>query len=150
MVRIDVFHVDNDGYYFVPIYVADTVKDKLPNKACLQSKPYSEWKEMDDKNFLFSVYPNDLIYIESNSKIKLKKITDISVIKEEKSAFLYYIKSKISGATITVINHDKTYQIESLGFKKLANIKKCQIDVLGNISFIEKEKRQDFSNKKRK
>ena len=26
MVRIDVFHVENDGYYFVPIYIADTLK----------------------------------------------------------------------------------------------------------------------------
>ena len=35
MVRIDVFHVENDGYYFVPIYIADTLKKELPNKACV-------------------------------------------------------------------------------------------------------------------
>ncbi len=150
MVRIDIFYVYNDGYYFVPIYVADTVKDKLPNKACVRSKPCSEWKEMDDKDFLFSVYPNDLIYVESNSKFKLKKITDKSVIKEKKSTLLYYIKSSINTASITVINHDKTYKLESLGIKKLSKIKKCQIDVLGNVHFVEKEKRQDFSNRKRK
>ena len=33
MVRIDVYFVPGDGYYWVPIYVADTVKPELPNKA---------------------------------------------------------------------------------------------------------------------
>jgi len=33
MIRCDVFYVENDGYYFVPIYVSDTVKDQLPSIA---------------------------------------------------------------------------------------------------------------------
>ncbi len=39
MVRIDVFHVEGEGYYFVPVYVADTLKSELPNLACVQRKP---------------------------------------------------------------------------------------------------------------
>ena len=32
MVRVDVFYIEDDGYYFVPIYVADTCKKVLPNQ----------------------------------------------------------------------------------------------------------------------
>lgn len=41
MIRIDVFYVEDDGYYFVPIYVADTKREKLPNKAAVAMKPYN-------------------------------------------------------------------------------------------------------------
>ncbi|MBO6267287.1 MAG: type II CRISPR RNA-guided endonuclease Cas9, partial [Synergistaceae bacterium] len=61
MVRIDVFHVEGDGYYFVPIYVADTLKAELPSKACVAFKPHSEWKDMRNEDFIFSLYPNDLV-----------------------------------------------------------------------------------------
>lgn len=148
MVRIDIFYVENDGYYFVPIYVADTVKDKLPNKACVKSKPYSEWKDMDDKDYLFSVYPYDLIYVEREKIIKLNKKEDKSINKEFKHVFLYYLSSDIRNGSIDVINHDNSYYLDGLGFKTLSKIKKCQIDVLGNIYFVEKEKRLDFSNRK--
>ena len=65
MIRIDVFKVEGEGYYFVPIYVSDTIKNKLPNKASVASKPYAEWKEMQDKDFIFSLYPRDLFYVKS-------------------------------------------------------------------------------------
>ena len=71
MVRIDVFHVENDGYYFVPIYIADTLKKELPNKACVAYKPYEQWKEMADKDFIFSLYPNDLLRVTHKTKLKL-------------------------------------------------------------------------------
>ena len=72
MVRIDVYFVPGDGYYWVPIYVADTVKLKLPNKAVVQGKSYAEWKEMDEENFLFSLCQNDLIRIESKRTMKIQ------------------------------------------------------------------------------
>ncbi len=53
MVRIDVFYVEGEGYYFVPIYIADTLKKELPSKACTRGKPYVEWKEMETKDFQF-------------------------------------------------------------------------------------------------
>ena len=71
MIRIDVFYVEDDGYYFVPIYVADTKREKLPNKAAVAMKPYNLWKEMKDENFVFSLYPGDLVRIQSRKGIKL-------------------------------------------------------------------------------
>ena len=64
MVRIDIFHVADDGYYLVPIYVADTVKEVLPSKACVAGKVYEQWPEIREEDFLFSLYTNDLISIE--------------------------------------------------------------------------------------
>lgn len=150
MIRIDVFYVEDDGYYFVPIYTADVLKEKLPNKACVPYKPYEEWKEMDDKNFIFSLYPNDLIKIISNKGIKLtptenKELDDI-VLKE---TFLYYISAGITVASISIRNHDNSYWQPSLGIKGLQQIKKYQVDVLGNITEVKiPEKRLDFSNMK--
>lgn len=63
MVRIDVFYVEGEGYYFVPIYIADTLKKELPSKACVAFKPYEDWKAMSDENFIFSLYPNDLMRV---------------------------------------------------------------------------------------
>lgn len=70
MVRVDVFLVPGDGYYWVPVYTADTLKPELPNRAVVQGKPYSEWKEMREEDFIFSLYPNDLVYVEHKSGLK--------------------------------------------------------------------------------
>lgn len=64
MVRIDVFR-ENGKYYFVPVYTADVVRKVLPNRAATHTKPYSEWRVMDDANFVFSLYSRDLIHVKS-------------------------------------------------------------------------------------
>lgn len=69
MIRIDVYYVPGDGYYWVPIYVADTVKETLPNKAVVRDKTMEEWKEMKEDDFLFSLYSNDLILVERDKPI---------------------------------------------------------------------------------
>ncbi len=147
MVRIDIFYVEDEGYYFVPIYVSDTVKPQLPSKACVASKPYSEWKDMKDDDFVFSLYPNDLI------KVKAKKSMTMSVNIEGSTlapnifvndAFFYFVKAGISGAAITVENHDGSYIINSLGIKTLVSIEKYTVDPLGNISAVKKEPRRGF------
>lgn len=152
MVRVDVFYVENDGYYFVPIYIADTMKKELPDKACIASKPYSEWKEMNDKDFIFSLYPNDLIHIEGKNKIKLNgRIDKTKGPKEADDIFAYYIKAGISTAALKIINHDGEYEQESLGIKKLKKIEKYEVDVLGNYNKIKlPEKRLKFNLKKGK
>ena len=52
--------------------------------------------------------------------------------------------SIISGANISVINNDNTYTVESLGVKRIPVIEKYQVDVLGNVSKVGKEKRVRF------
>ena len=141
MVRIDVFR-ENGKYYFVPIYTADVVKKVLPNKASTASKPYEQWRVVDDKDFVFSLYSRDLVHIKSKKEMPLKLINGGVVKKNEICA--YYIKSNIALASITGLAHDSSYKFENLGIQSLEVFEKCQVDILGNISIVKNEKRLGF------
>lgn len=147
MVRVDVFYVDGEGYYLVPIYVADTVKKELPNRAITRDRSYNDWKIMDDKDFIFSLYPNDLIKVTSKKEMKLSLVRKESTLDKEfrsKCIIAYYKGADISTASIKVINHDNTYVLRGLGVKTLISIEKYEVDVLGNIHKVNKEKRMRF------
>lgn len=147
MVRVDVFHVKGGGYYLVPIYIADTLKKELPNKAIVASKPYADWPAMDDSNFVFSLYPNDLIKFEHRSEKvfnKVNKDSNLSDTFESKVQYAYFKSADISTASIRIITHDNTYFIKSLGVKTLSKLEKYQVDVLGNYNKVKKEVRKPF------
>lgn len=136
MIRVDVFYMEDDGYYYVPIYTADVIKDELPNKAVVQKKLPEDWKEMDDRDFLFSMYPNELLYIEHRKGIKLKTKKGSSRQKEiVRKAGLYYFKGlNIAANALFIITHDNGYEQPSLGGKTLSCLKKYTVDALGNYS----------------
>lgn len=147
MVRIDVFHVEDDGYYFVPIYVADTQKARLPSKAVVAHKSYDEWKEMRAEDFQFSLYPGDLICIHSKRNITLSLAKggsgDSKIFRHE--LLCYYQGSNISTGAIELSTHDRRYSQSSLGIKTLLSIEKYQVDVLGNYHKVHlPEKRLSF------
>lgn len=152
MVRCDVFYVENDGYYFVPIYVADTVKPALPCRACVAGKNKA-WKEMKNENFVFSLYPNDLIKYNSKKTISLNNVKKDSTlppkkeIRGDEGVLLYYKGLDISVATISAITHDSVYETRSIG-KTSLRLEKYEVDVLGNLRRVDKEKRRDFNLKK--
>lgn len=148
MIRIDVFYVEDDGYYFVPIYVADTKKESLPNKAVVAYKAYSEWKEMKDENFIFSLYPGDLVRIQSRKGIKLNLAKGGTGEKEivRQEGMYYYRAAGITVGAIQIETHDRRYLQPSLGIKTLQSIEKYQVDVLGNYYKVDlPEKRITFS-----
>lgn len=136
MIRVDVFYMEDDGYYYVPIYTADVIKGKLPNRAVVAHKSHGEWKVMDDKDFLFSMYPNELLYIESQKGIKLKTKKGSSRQEEiARKAGLYYFKRlNIAANALFIITHDNGYEQPSLGGKTLSCLKKYTVDALGNYS----------------
>lgn len=155
MIRTDVFYCDGSrdkkikGYYCVPIYVSDTKKDKLPNKACC-SGGYEKWKEMDDADFIFSLYPNDLIKITSKKSTSMKLKNEGASLDKEisfKEKLLYYIKLNIATGKITFITNDASYEGEK-GVKRLDKLEKYTVDILGNYYPVKKEKRQTFSKNK--
>jgi len=146
MIRVDVFFVENEGYYFVPIYVANTLEDQLPNRACVKSKANNNWKDMHDEDFIFSLYPNDLIKVVAQKDIKLSLINENSTLPKEltkNESMLYYKTLDINRCSIEAINHDKTYKTRSIG-KTTKLIEKYQVDVLGNYYKVGKETRQYF------
>lgn len=145
MVRIDVFKVEGEGYYFVPIYVADTVKPGLPNLACSRTK--DGWKPMDDKDFVFSLYNNDLIRITKKSDIKLVVKLKESTLPKEKyvnNELIYYTGANINTASISVLSNDGAYWTDGIGIKSLIKIEKYTVDPIGNYTRVNREKRTGF------
>lgn len=144
LVRTDVFYVEDEGYYFVPIYVADTLKKTLPSRACVQGN--KEWPEMREEHFVFSLYPNDLIRVYSKKglplslNLKSKKLPE-KIVRND--CFLYYSGLDISAAVLNATTHDNTYKVRSIG-KTVSLIEKYQVDVLGNVTKVKREKRQSF------
>lgn len=150
MVRIDVFYVEGEGYYFVPIYIADTLKKELPRKACVAFKPYEDWKAMSDENFIFSLYPNDLMRVTHKNKLKLTKAQKESTLPdtyETKQELLYYIGADISTASVAGRTHDNSYMTRGVGIKTLEKLEKFTVDVLGEYHKVEREPRMAFNRK---
>ncbi|RTL11235.1 MAG: type II CRISPR RNA-guided endonuclease Cas9 [Neisseriaceae bacterium] len=129
MVRIDIFNKEGKNY-IVPVYLSEVIKAELPNRAIIANKGEADW-EMIDSNFkfIFSLYPNDLV------KITTKKET----------FFGYYTGTDRATGAITILLHDGSKEIRGIGIKINTLLEKFQVDVLGNITKVEKEKRLDFS-----
>ena len=157
IVRTDVFYVDGKGggYYLVPIYVADTLKNTLPNKAIVAAKSYEDWAEMKDGDFLFSLYSNDLIYIKGKKPMEFSRAHDKGSLPNKSPLtdemydgghFVYYKGCDIALGQISFINHDNSYK-NKIGVKTLVTLEKWEVDVLGNKSLIGFEPRQTFGKK---
>ena len=134
MIRIDIYYVPDDGYYFVPIYTADTVKKYLPNLAVVAYKKYNQWKPMQEEHFRFSLYPGDLVLVRSKKEIKLSLVNDKSTADSSvtrKEWLMYYGGADISTGAITLTTHDRKYRIRGLGVKRLLSMEKYEVDVLG-------------------
>lgn len=139
MVRTDVFSKKNkkgkEEFYLVPVYVTDTIKKDLPNKAVVANKIESEWIEMDETfTFKFSLFLDDYI------KIK----------KGDKETCGYFTGMNRSTASISL--HDQKSPLikyESIGVKSLDYIKKFVVSPLGELSEVKNEKRMTFSLKKK-
>lgn len=152
MVRIDVFHVESDGYYFVPVYTADTVKKQLPQKAVVAYKNLDNWKEMRDSDFLFSLYAGDLIRVSSTKFIKMSVNKNLEKagasgepVLQRKTWMAYYVGANISTGAIYIKSHDGKYVQKGLGVKTLLSIEKYDVDPLGEYHRVRlPEKRQTF------
>lgn len=152
MIRVDIFKVkeknNKHSYYAVPIYVADTVKDKLPNKAIVAKKNYDEWLEMKKEDFVFSLYPNSAVYI-GGKDIKMNVISGCTLELEKtmRDTILYYKGLDISPGALKIINHDGTYQQRGLGIKSLPFIEKYEVSVLGDLVKATYRPRETFNHK---
>ena len=149
MVRIDVFRTPKK-YVFVPVYVKDTVAKELPNRACVAHKNYEDWyKVSKEDNFLFSLYQNDVVYLEHKSGIPLTYIGDNTGVKKDNKLVGYFNGSNIANGTIVVKGPDSSFYAEGVGIATLLKFEKMQVDYLGNLSKVKEKTRQTFSNIKR-
>ena len=140
MLRIDIFTKAGKNY-IVPIYVKDILLPTLPNKAIIGATKEQDWEVMDDSYaFKYSLYKNDLI--------KIIKYDKSGAIKEE--YFGYYSGCHRGGATISIIEPDRSAEHKGIGIK-FTVIEKYHVDVLGVVSPkpLKPETRVDYKKKKK-
>lgn len=146
MIRVDLY--SKDGKYFgVPVYVADLYRGELPKKAATKRKTKNEWREMDDTyTFEMSIYKDDLLRIESEDGIELKKKKDVensakAPTKTIMDDFVYFIGLDTDSPRITIEDTTGCY-CGRKGIQSIKKITKCEIDVLGNVQEIKKRPKQ--------
>ena len=140
IVRTDVF-TKNGKFYCVPVYTSDIAAKKLPNRAITANKSYDEWDIIDETyEFLFALYPNDLVYIENNRSFNLAPNDKSLLPLKAMSGYFYYRSINRSTGAATFISHDNAYTL-NIGLKTVKSMKKCAVDLLGNITEVSKEKR---------
>ncbi len=125
MVRVDIFTKDNK-YYLVPVYVHNLAgKNELP---MVTTGVKGKKIELDQTyQFLFSLYPDD--YFE---------IIDHGQVLEG-----YYVQTDSSTGNLKYIIHDEPRRsnTSNKAIKTVDKIRKCQISVLGDKSYITSEQR---------
>ncbi len=107
---------------------------------------------MNEKDFQFSLYNNDLVFIERDSPINFSLTNEKSTLPSKFSTertFVYYQKGNISNAAIKVETPDGAYVFNGLTLNTVRKIEKYQVDVLGNYTLVKKEKRQNFPAQRR-
>ncbi len=142
MIRIDVFRTPDQAYYFVPIYVKDTLQDSLPLRAA--TKNPDRMLLMEEHDFIFALYQNDVIYIELPEAITLKSTTSSDSIEVDHG---YFLRGKVrsKSGTFEIATLDKQYTRTSIPFFSLSKLYKCEVAPLGTIRKITKpEKRMEF------
>lgn len=106
---------------------------------------------MRDEDFIFSLYPNDLIRVTNKRLIvlnKSRKESDLPDTIEGYSMLVYYKGMNISTGAITCISHDNAYVQGGIGVKTLSCIEKFTVDILGEYHKVGKEPRQPFRMKR--
>ena len=125
MVRIDVF-TKKGKYYCVPVYLKDLGQKDLPTR-------YAPFDEENDNHvdesfeFLFSLYPNQLVEIQFNS--------------QDKPALLYYKGFDVSYGGCSFEMHCKRVLLR-YGVRNAKKMEKKFVDVLGFIHSVKKEERK--------
>ena len=80
----------------------------------------------EDYKFLFSLYPYDLIHIESKSK----------------NMFGYYKTIDISDSRLKISFINNNSMFERISCNSAIKLNKYTVDILGNYHIVKKEKRQ--------
>ncbi len=143
--RIDIYEKDGKNY-IVPIYVSDIYKGVMPRGAITPGKLKDEWLQIDETyRFKFSLYPNDLFYVESrgeniNGSYNLnKKPLQLT------HGFVYYTGVDITDCRLSFCSLDNSASFRKNGTNLY--LEKYVIDVLGNISKVKNEKRMPLNLK---
>jgi len=130
MIRTDLFTKGNK-YYLVPIYVADRLKNELPNHAIFQGKTLDQWPLIDESyTFCHSLFKDDLIELQTKKGEKL---------------IGYYKGCHSRTGNINIEAHDRSWKREGVGIKNATVFRKLEASLLGEISFVKQETRHGLA-----
>ncbi|BBN98184.1 type II CRISPR RNA-guided endonuclease Cas9 [Sporolactobacillus terrae] len=140
IVKTEVFQNKETGkFYLAPVYVADVMVGREPKKFITQKKPYDEWLDITEEyNYLFSLFPNDVVHIKMKKTKKTKSFLNEPVTWQE--GYFYFKNVHTGTAQIGIIDHMRSFKDE-IGSQNLVILEKYQVDPLGNLSKIHGEKR---------
>ncbi|MEZ5648848.1 MAG: type II CRISPR RNA-guided endonuclease Cas9 [Alphaproteobacteria bacterium] len=130
MIRVDVFR-KNKKNYLCPIYVHHRAQKDLPTGLIKAHEEEENWPQIDDRyEFLFSLYPNDLIRVGKKGEESLG----------------YYNGTDRSTGGIGLIAHDNDPQFGNkgllrIGVQNLDVFEKYVVNYFGERHRVKKEKR---------
>jgi CRISPR-associated endonuclease Csn1 len=135
MARVDVFTAPNgrgvSRFFLVPIYphqIMDRVNyPQPPARAVSPSRAESDWTEVDDDGFLFSLYSHSLI----------------EIVKSDGEVVRGYFKGldRSSGAIGIAVPEDLATPFRRVGAKTLAVFRKLRVDRVGRVTAATSERR---------
>jgi CRISPR-associated endonuclease Csn1 len=126
MIRIDVFRRVIKSkkklaleHYIVPVYAHQFSGKALPNRAIVSKKSEEEWTVISaEHEFLFSVYPNDLLELDDGKGQK---------------TLGYYVSTDRGDGRISIASPEQSNDdAKRIGSKTLKSIRKYEVDALGN------------------
>ncbi len=133
MLRVDVFSRAGK-FLLAPVYVHH-MATALPRRAIVAYKDESDWIEVKEEEFLFSLHPNDLV------RVSLKRETFLG----------YYAGCDRSTGAMHLWAHDRNQSvgkdglIRGIGVKTASSLEKFHVDTLGNIYQAGKERRSGLA-----
>lgn len=135
MIRIDVF-TKSKKFFAIPIYQSDRAATELPQHAVDAGKPRSSWTLIDDSfEFLFSLYPNDVV----------------SLKKQDEEYLGYFAGLDVSTGAINILVHDRDKNCgkdglhRSLGIRTAVGLEKFHVDPLGQLFRVKQESRHGLA-----
>jgi len=145
MLRVDIFRRHQDNQLVgVPVYVSDSVKHSLPNRAVWGSS-YSTWYEIQPSDkFILSIAINDLIEVHSSDPLKLTNNVTHEDIRSTK-LLCYFDGFGISKKQVAFQSINGDFKIKPIVLNKIISITRFQIDYLGNFYPIKHEHRSTFN-----
>ena len=130
MIRIDVFQ-RNGKYYLTPVYVADLMQGRLPNRSIKAGKQESDWPIIDDTYvFLFTLYPYELLRI----------------VTKRGEFFGYYKQTNRNTGNILLCPPNHSDAELNTCITTALNVEKYHVDMLGNIFPVAREVRRGLES----
>ncbi|WP_246092851.1 type II CRISPR RNA-guided endonuclease Cas9 [Terrilactibacillus laevilacticus] len=140
IVRTEVFrHRESGKFYLAPVYIADVLRKRIPEKFITANKPYDQWKDITTEyEFKFNLYPNDVIKIKMSKMKSIKN--NLGEVVSWQEGYVYFKGIDAGTGALKIIDHMNSYK-DRIGSQNLSVFEKYQVNPLGFLVKVHGEKR---------